>query len=101
MEPGTDCPGETDIAARGWTNPDYKPGLVSIIIPCYNREKYVGEAIESALGQTYPHKEVIVVDDGSTDRSIEVIKSFGDRVRWETGPNRGAPAGAERQDVRR
>lgn len=66
--------------------------LVSILIPCYNAEAWVGEAIQSALAQTYEPKEVIVVDDGSTDGSLEVIQSFGDRIRWETGPNRGANA---------
>ena len=70
--------------------------LVSIIIPCYNAEKYVGEAIESALAQTYPNKEVIVIDDGSTDGSLQVIKSFGHRIRWETGPNRGGSAARNR-----
>src|SRR5689334_7017183 len=63
--------------------------FVSILIPCYNAEKWVGHAIESALAQTWPNKEVIVVDDGSTDGSLEVIKSFEDRIKWETGPNRG------------
>ena len=48
----------------------------SIVIPCYNTERWVGEAIESALSQTQPIAEVIVVDDGSTDRSLEVIRSF-------------------------
>lgn len=62
---------------------------VSILIPCYSAEQWIGQAVESALNQTYPNKEVIVVDDGSTDGSLEVIKSFGDRIRWETGPNRG------------
>jgi hypothetical protein len=70
--------------------------LVSIIIPCYNAEQYVGEAIQSALDQTYPHAEVIVIDDGSTDRSLDVIKSFGDAVRWESGPNRGGCAARNR-----
>jgi len=64
--------------------------LVSILIPCYNAERWVGDAIRSALAQTYEPKEVIVVDDGSTDGSLEVMKSFGDAIRWESGPNRGA-----------
>ena len=63
--------------------------LVSILIPCFNAEHLVGQAIESALAQTWPHKEVIVVDDGSTDASLEVIRRFDRRIRWESGPNRG------------
>lgn len=62
---------------------------VSILIPCFNAEQWIYNAIESALSQTYSNKEVIIVDDGSTDESLEIIKSFGDRIRWETGPNRG------------
>jgi glycosyltransferase involved in cell wall biosynthesis len=62
---------------------------VSILIPCYNAEKWISQAIESALNQTYHNKEVIVVDDGSTDNSLEVIKSFGDQIHWETGENKG------------
>lgn len=50
----------------------------------------IREAIESALSQTYPDVEVIVIDDGSTDGSLDVIRSFGNLVRWETGPNGGA-----------
>jgi len=63
--------------------------LISILIPCYNAEGWVAQAIESALAQTWPEKEVVVVDDGSTDDSLEIIKRFGDRISWETGPNRG------------
>lgn len=63
--------------------------LASIIIPCFNAEKWVREAIESCLNQTYRPIEIIVIDDGSTDRSLEIIKSFGDNIRFETGPNRG------------
>lgn len=65
---------------------------VSILIPCHNNEAFVGEAIESALGQTYPNIEVIVVDDGSADKSLSVIKSYGDRIKWKSGPHRGACA---------
>lgn len=61
--------------------------LVSIIIPCFNAERFIADAIRSALTQEYPNFEVIVIDDGSTDRSLEIIRSFD--VRWETGPNRG------------
>jgi glycosyltransferase involved in cell wall biosynthesis len=57
--------------------------LVSVIIPVYNYDRYLAEAIESVLNQTYRRLEVIVVDDGSTDRSSEVAKSFVDRgVRY-------------------
>jgi len=70
--------------------------LVSTIIPCYNSSRYVAEAIQSALDQTYEHKEVVVIDDGSTDGSLDVIRSFGDRIRWESGPNRGACAARNR-----
>lgn len=70
--------------------------LVSIIIPCYNGEAYVTQAIESTLAQTYPSVEVIVIDDGSTDASLDVICSFGDRIRYGTGPNRGLSAARNR-----
>jgi glycosyltransferase involved in cell wall biosynthesis len=70
--------------------------LISIIIPCYNSEKYISEAIESALNQTYPNIEVIVIDDGSTDKSVEEIQKYGDKIIWETGVNRGAPAARNR-----
>ena len=63
--------------------------LVSVVIPCYNAEPWIAEAIGSALTQTHSPVEVIVIDDGSTDRSLEVIKSFGGQIRWEAGPNRG------------
>ncbi len=62
---------------------------ISILIPCYNAEQWIAQAIGSALNQTYLNKEVIVVDDGSTDGSLEIIKNFGDSIRWETGANRG------------
>lgn len=57
----------------------YKP-LVSIIINNYNYGCFIGSAIDSALAQTYPCTEIIVVDDGSTDNSQEVILSYGNRI---------------------
>ncbi len=48
----------------------------SIIIPCFNTERWVGEAIQSALSQTHPIAEVVVVDDGSTDGSLDVIRTY-------------------------
>ncbi len=53
---------------------------VSVIIPNYNYARYVGQAIESVLNQTYSNIEVIVVNNGSTDDSLEVLKEFGDRI---------------------
>ncbi len=70
--------------------------FVSILIPCRNSEGWVAQAIETALAQTWAEKEVIVIDDGSTDRSLEIIQRFGDRIRWESGPNRGANAARNR-----
>jgi len=64
-------------------------GRVSIIIPVFNQEKFIAEAIESSLNQTYSDIEVIVVDDGSTDQSPEIIKSYSDRITIITQKNRG------------
>jgi len=63
--------------------------LVSVIIPCFNAKRWLREAIDSCLQQTYPRIEIILVDDGSTDNSLEIIKSYEDKIIWETGPNRG------------
>ena len=50
--------------------------LVSVIIPCYNGERYIAETIRSALRQTHENLELIIIDDGSTDASEQVIKGF-------------------------
>jgi glycosyltransferase involved in cell wall biosynthesis len=73
-----------------------EPQTVSILIPCYNSERWVAQAIKSALAQTWPDKEVIVVDDGSTDGSLNEIKKFEGRIQWETGPNRSGNAARNR-----
>lgn len=54
---------------------------VSIIIPCYNQAEYVGESIESALKQTYENLEIVCINDGSTDNSSEVIKSYAEKYK--------------------
>lgn len=63
--------------------------LVSILIPCYNAERWIAQAIESALDQTWESKEVIVVDDGSSDSSLDIIRKFDGKIQWETGRNQG------------
>ena len=65
---------------------------VSVIIPVYQGERYLGEAIESALVQTRAPAEVIVVNDGSTDASAEIAESFGERVVLVSQPNQGTAA---------
>ena len=65
--------------------------LVSVVISCYNHENYLPEAIESVLEQSYPHFELIVVDDGSTDGSWDVAQSFS-AARCIKQKNAGTPA---------
>ena len=65
---------------------------VSVIIPNYNRAALIGETIDNMLSQSLPPHEVIVVDDGSTDNSIEVIKRYGDRVTLIQQQNQGPGA---------
>lgn len=66
--------------------------LVSIVIPAYNAEKWIRQSIQSALGQTYSPIEVIVVNDGSTDGTVDEIRKFGDRVSLIEGQHAGANA---------
>lgn len=70
--------------------------LVSVIIPVYNCERYLAEAIESVLAQTYQNLEAIVVDDGSNDHSADVARSFQSRVRYYHQINAGAGAARNR-----
>lgn len=66
--------------------------LVSVVIPTYNYAQFLGEAVESALSQTYAPVEVIVMDDGSTDNTVEVAAVFGSRIRYIRGPKQGVYA---------
>jgi len=63
--------------------------LVSIITPAYNRASYLEETIESVLNQDYPNIEYIVLDDGSTDNTREVLAKYTGRIIWETHTNMG------------
>jgi glycosyltransferase involved in cell wall biosynthesis len=66
--------------------------LVSVIIPSYNHAHFVGEAIKSVLEQDYHHYEIILVDDGSTDNTCEVVAQFGFKVRYIYQVNQGLSA---------
>src|SRR6266480_3226990 len=69
--------------------------LVSILIPAYNAEKWIGYTLESAVNQTWPHKEIIVVDDGSRDRTAEVARGFASKnVTVVSTENRGHSSAA-------
>jgi len=68
------------------------PPTVSVVIPAYNAEAYLREALDSVFAQTRPPDEVVVVDDGSTDRTPEILASYGERVRVVRQPNRGEAA---------
>ena len=66
--------------------------LVSVIIPTFNDNKFLTEAITSALGQTYDHREIIVINDGSTDDTSSVLDSYGDKITVINQENNGAGA---------
>jgi glycosyltransferase involved in cell wall biosynthesis len=67
--------------------------LVSIIIPVYNSSSFLAETIQSAIVQTWPNKEIIIVDDGSTDNSVEIAKKFeGNYISVVRQENQGASA---------
>jgi glycosyltransferase involved in cell wall biosynthesis len=71
-------------------NNPLKPGLVSIMMPAYNAEKFIRAAIESVLNQTYPLWELILVNDGSTDQTENIIREFTDsRIRVFSQENSG------------
>ncbi|SEH72001.1 Glycosyl transferase family 2 [Rheinheimera pacifica] len=73
--------------------------LVSVIIPCYNSAAHITAAIDSVLTQDYANIEVIVVDDGSTDNSIDILRQFGDKIIVLQQANQG-PAAARNAGMR-
>ena len=68
------------------------PRLVSIVVPCHNGARFLADAIESALAQTHPAIETIVVDDGSVDDTPAILERYADRVRVLHQQNRGPSA---------
>ncbi len=57
--------------------------LVTIVTPTYDRANFLPETIDSILGQDYPHLEYVVLDNGSTDNTQEILRRYGDAIRWE------------------
>ena len=67
--------------------------LVSILIPAFNAERWIGDTIRSAIAQTWPRKEIIIVDDGSPDHTVDVARQFSSKeVKVVTQENQGAAA---------
>lgn len=66
--------------------------LVSVIIPCYNQGRYLEEALQSVFAQTYPHIEIVVVDDGSDDATASIAARFGGRIRLLQQRHQGVSA---------
>jgi glycosyltransferase involved in cell wall biosynthesis len=65
--------------------------LVSILVPAYNSQQWIADTLKSALEQTWPNKEIIVVDDGSSDRTLHIAKQFASKtVQVVSQPNQGA-----------
>jgi len=62
---------------------------VAVVVPSYQHARFVGEAVASALAQTRPPDEVVVVDDGSTDGTLDVLAGFGSRIRVLKTPRVG------------
>ena len=69
-----------------------KRSLISCIVPVFNGERYLGDALDSILGQTYRPLQAIVVDDGSIDRTAEIARSYGSRILLLQQRNRGSAA---------
>ena len=71
--------------------------MISVVIPLYNKEKYITETIQSVLAQTFKEYEIVIVDDGSTDRSVNEVEKFDDkRIRIISQKNAGVSAARNR-----
>jgi len=82
---------DTDASASAPASASVAP-LVSVVMPAYNSARYIAEAIDSALQQDYPALEIIVVDDGSTDDTVNIVARYGDKIRLLSQKNQGSAA---------
>ena len=78
------------------TTPKKDLRKVSVLIPSYNTARYIREAIDSVLAQDYPNKEVIVIDDGSTDETIDILGEYGSVIKVLQQQNQGAAVARNR-----
>ncbi len=93
MIPGVKLPEQSDWPGPTDTEKAHPKPLVSILIPAYNAQEWIADTIRSAINQTWERKEIIVVDDGSTDETFTIAKRFeSDGVRTLTQKNQGAAA---------
>ena len=87
--------GSLDRSAFPWDNEATRLPKVTVVMPAHNMERYVERALRSAIDQTYPNLDVLVVNDGSTDRTAEIVERFArshSRVRMVTSANGGVAA---------
>ena len=85
-------PSTPEFSFRAFGEGPGEPGLVSVVIPTYNRAAIISDCIRSVLAQTYPKLEVLVIDDGSSDDTRRVVEAFGAPVHYHYQPNAGVCA---------
>src|SRR4051812_34897312 len=90
------------VVSGGGGGTGTRPPGVGVVMPSLNQARYLRDAIDSVLAQDHPASELLVVDGGSTDGSLEVLQSYGDKIRFVSGKDAGQSAAINRglRDVR-